>query len=63
MYFPVIYRTKPEMKQMAEEQGYLDLLEATWFCHNSSSKPCGICTPCQQYVRDGFANKVLAHSS
>lgn len=58
MYFPLISITKPEMKNIAEKKGYIDLLESTWFCHKSTEKPCGNCAPCNQYVRDGFGYRL-----
>jgi len=54
MTFPLIEISKPEMKLIAEEHNFFDLMELTWFCHKSTEKPCGNCNPCKQYVRDGF---------
>lgn len=54
MTFPLIEISKPEMKKVSEEQNFFDLMELTWFCHKSAEKPCGKCSPCKQYVRDGF---------
>jgi len=54
MTFPLIAITKPEMKIIAENNDFIDLMESTWFCNKSNEKPCGSCNPCKQYVRDGF---------
>lgn len=54
MTFPLIEISKPEMKRIAEDDNFFDLMELTWFCHKSTEKPCGNCNPCKQYVRDGF---------
>ncbi|WP_347924875.1 hypothetical protein [Pontimicrobium sp. SW4] len=54
MTFPLVTISKPEMKTIAEENNFADLMELTWFCHKSNEKPCGKCAPCKQYVRDGF---------
>jgi 7-cyano-7-deazaguanine synthase len=58
MSFPLITITKPEMKQVAEENNFIELLESTWFCHKSTVKPCGKCAPCKQYIRDGFGYRL-----
>ncbi len=52
--FPLIYRSKIDMKAYAEENGFLDIMLQTWFCHRSNDKPCGECAPCKQYVKNGF---------
>ncbi|WP_298550690.1 7-cyano-7-deazaguanine synthase [uncultured Algibacter sp.] len=54
MVFPLIDISKIEMKAVSEKNGFYNLMELTWFCHNSDKKPCGDCPPCRQYVRDGF---------
>ncbi|MFC0605382.1 hypothetical protein [Winogradskyella pulchriflava] len=56
--FPLCYISKLEMKSQAEEQGFIDILNATWFCHRSGDKPCGECAPCKQYVIDGFGYRL-----
>jgi len=58
MSFPLIAISKPEMKLLAEKNNYINLLEATWFCHKSTEGPCGKCAPCTQYVRDGFGYRL-----
>jgi len=58
MTFPLITLTKPEMKSIAQENNFLDLMESTWFCNKSNQKPCAECTPCKQYIRDGFGYRV-----
>jgi len=55
MRFPLITTSKPEMKQIAEKENFMDLMETTWFCHKSLVEPCGKCNPCKQYIRDGFS--------
>jgi len=54
MTFPLVTITKLEMKTIAEEHNFINLMELTWFCHKSNKKPCGNCNPCKQYIRDGF---------
>ena len=58
MTFPLITISKPEMKTVAEENNFIDLMETTWFCHKSNNKPCGKCNPCKQYIRDGFGYRL-----
>ncbi|TYA53878.1 adenine nucleotide alpha hydrolase family protein [Formosa maritima] len=58
MTFPLITISKPEMKNIAEENNFIDLMEKTWFCHKSNIKPCGKCVPCKQYIRDGFGYRL-----
>ena len=58
MTFPLITISKPEMKVIAEENNFINLMESTWFCHKSGEKPCGNCNPCKQYIRDGFGYRL-----
>ncbi len=56
--FPLIYISKLEMKSYAEEHGFIDIMNNTWFCHKSGEKPCRYCSPCKQYVIDGFGYRL-----
>ena len=56
--FPLMYISKLEMKTEAETNGFIDIMNNTWFCHRSKTMPCGECTPCKQYVIDGFGYRV-----
>ena len=58
MMFPLMTISKPQMKIVAEENNFIDLMELTWFCHKSKERPCGECNPCKQYIRDGFGYRV-----
>lgn len=58
MRFPLIYISKIEMKDFAEKNNFLDLMNTTWFCHRSEKLPCGECAPCKQYIIDGFEDRV-----
>jgi len=58
MTFPLITFSKPEMKVIAEDNNFIDLMESTWFCQKLYDKPCGKCNPCKQYVRDGFGYRL-----
>jgi hypothetical protein len=58
--FPLIYTTKPEIRALAEEHGFADLMALTWFCHKprANGRPCGICTPCGSAVKFGLSERV-----
>lgn len=58
MRFPLMYISKLEMKDYAEKNNFLDIMNNTWFCHRSENKPCGECAPCKQYIIDGFGDKL-----
>ena len=62
MRFPLIYTSKIEMRDFAEKNNFLDLMNKTWFCHESGIEPCGECIPCKQYIKDGFGNRVKKQS-
>lgn len=56
--FPLMHISKLEMKQVAENEGFIDIMNLTWFCHRSDKKPCGFCNPCKQYVIDGLGYRL-----
>jgi hypothetical protein len=57
--FPLITTTKLEMKKIAKENGFLDLLNMTWFCHSPiNGLPCGKCNPCVAAMRDGLGSRI-----
>jgi 7-cyano-7-deazaguanine synthase len=61
--FPVMHLTKTEMREIAREHGFLDVLLARWFCFNPVfGKPCGRCRPCKSANRDGvrYANPAVS---
>jgi 7-cyano-7-deazaguanine synthase len=61
--FPLFNMEKEEMREVARQHGFLDLLLQRWFCHRPlRGKPCGMCRPCLAANRDGiaFANPALA---
>ncbi len=54
--FPLLDYTKLEMKREAEEQGFIDLMNQTWFCHYPiNNEPCGSCNPCAYTIEEGMA--------
>ncbi|MEM3549945.1 MAG: hypothetical protein QXQ94_07075 [Candidatus Bathyarchaeia archaeon] len=57
--FPLLKLSKKDMKRIAEEKGFLDILEKTWFCHIPwHNKPCGICVPCTIAIKEGFGYRI-----
>lgn len=54
MRFPLIHLTKVEMKKIAEDGNFIDIMNQTWFCHDSITDPCGECNPCKQHVKDNM---------
>jgi hypothetical protein len=52
--FPLLHFTKAEMGEHAENNGFLDVLQQSWFCHKPIlGKPCGSCTPCRVSIEQG----------
>ncbi len=64
LHFPLITSTKLDMKDWAEENNYLQIMEHTWFCHNPlpSGKPCGQCHPCITVVQEGMGYRLPLYS-
>ena len=53
--FPVLGYTKAQMRDIAQKQGFLEILEKSWFCHQPiNGKPCGMCNPCVIAVEQGM---------
>lgn len=58
MKFPLIKLTKVEMQKIAKENDFIDIMNQTWFCHDSITKPCGKCNPCKQHIKDDMAYRL-----
>jgi len=55
LIFPVIELTKKDEERIARENGWLDILEHSWFCHIPiNGKPCGFCGPCEDAMNTGM---------
>ena len=53
--FPLLRLKKDQLFQSAERQGFLPLLEKSWFCHQPiEGAPCGHCAPCRNVVAQGL---------
>ena len=58
-HFPLLNISKLEMKQIAEERGFIDIMNKTWFCHNPINElPCGKCVPCMQVFAEGLGYRL-----
>jgi hypothetical protein len=57
--FTLLQISKEDMKRIAAEKGFLDILEKTWFCHTPwHNRPCGTCTPCNLTIKEGFGYRI-----
>jgi len=58
--FPLMTVGKTEMFEIAKKHGWMPVMKNTRFCHRPSIsiKPCGICKPCRQVVKDGMGWRV-----
>lgn len=56
LLLPSIRLTKKDEERIARENGWLDLMKLSWFCHNPDEKgsPCGLCTPCDDAMHTGL---------
>ncbi len=59
-HYPVIQLTKKDMQQIAEGNGWLDLMKKTWFCHKPrfNNIPCGRCIPCMTVLTEGLGWRI-----
>lgn len=62
--FPLLELTKPEMQSLAEEGGFGDIMEMTWFCFNPllDGTPCGTCNPCRYTTEEGLGRRIPSPS-
>lgn len=61
--FPVIKLTKKDEEQIARENGWMDIMQLTWFCFAPiKGKPCGLCSPCDDAMNTGMEWRMPAIS-
>ena len=54
-HYPILFYSKLEMKKEAEEMGFIDIMNKTWFCHTPiNNEPCGRCVPCMFTIKTGL---------
>jgi hypothetical protein len=58
--FPLIYISKNDMLTISNEQGWRNIMNKTWFCHNPTcnKQPCGKCKPCLLVIKDNFGWRI-----
>lgn len=57
--FPLLDFTKKDMKEYAEDKGFIDILEHSWFCFKPiNNQPCGLCNPCRHTIEQGMAYRL-----
>lgn len=58
-HFPLLELSKPQMRTLAEQHGFVDVLEHSWFCFQPiHGKPCGVCNPCCYAVEEGMSYRL-----
>jgi 7-cyano-7-deazaguanine synthase len=54
-HLPILFYLKLDMKKEAEEKGFIDIMNKTWFCHYPiNNQPCGMCDTCRQVMDKGL---------
>lgn len=57
--FPLLELAKTQMRRIAQEHGFLEILELSWFCHSPrNGQPCGVCNPCIYTVKEGMGYRL-----
>ena len=57
--FPLLDKTKEQMRSEARDAGLEELMELTWFCHRpNDGEPCGVCNPCIYTIQEGLADRI-----
>lgn len=58
--FVNMFLSKTDMGHVAKKEGFLDIMNVTWFCHRPRKglKPCGTCSPCLIAIREGMRHKL-----
>ncbi|NBC65091.1 MAG: hypothetical protein GVY07_05425 [Bacteroidetes bacterium] len=61
---PLVETSKMEMAEIAEKNGWISILEMTWFCHRPvhipfyGKIPCGGCNPCLFTIEEGLGYRL-----
>jgi len=57
--FPVLEYSKTQMRHIAKQHGFIEILERSWFCHEPiNGMPCGMCNPCAYTVEEGMRDRL-----
>lgn len=60
--FPLFDISKLDMEHEAQENGFADIMEMTWFCFVPlrDGRPCGFCNPCKYTREEGMGRRIPA---
>jgi hypothetical protein len=58
--FPLVQLTRQKMIESAEQKGWMQIMEMTWFCHHPilNRYACGACNPCMYVKEDGMESRI-----
>lgn len=57
--FPLFDVSKRDMRSLAIHNGFIDILELSWFCHTPlAGQPCGTCVPCNDAIKEGLGYRI-----
>ncbi|MBN1386931.1 MAG: 7-cyano-7-deazaguanine synthase [Bacteroidales bacterium] len=60
---PLYDMNKHDTVKAYRELGFEKVINMTWFCaHPLMGKPCGLCTPCEQVIKEGMAFRLPIRS-
>lgn len=52
---PIINLSKQDEEYIARENGWMDIMKLSWFCHSPiKGQPCGLCGPCDDAMNTGM---------
>ena len=55
LIFPIIRLTKKDEENIARDNGWMDIMNLSWFCHTPiHGEPCGVCGPCEDAMNTGM---------
>ncbi len=53
--FPILEYSKIHMRDIAKQYEFIEILEKSWFCHESKTGiTCGTCNPCRYTIEEGM---------
>ncbi len=62
-HFPVMALSRLQMRTIAEQSGFLSVLEHSWFCPRPlDGEPCGTCDACRLTVDEGLSYRLSAEA-
>lgn len=62
--FPLFDVSKLDMQEQAQQNGFGDIMELTWFCFTPlpGRTPCGRCNPCKYTAEEGLGRRIPANT-